>query len=106
MMMINQLISVIFGFEPAVLSTYNLILAGFVSQMVVWEVCHPMNKRRRFLCISMALLFVLAMLVLPGFFSITRIFQWRMIFIIPLMIFAYVFWGKLTRIVRIITKQH
>ena len=106
MMMINQLISVLFGFEPAVLSTYNLILAGFISQMVVWEVCHPMNKRRRFLCISMAVLFVLAMLVLPGFFSITRIFQWRMIFIIPLMIFSYVLWGKLTRIVRIITKQH
>ena len=106
MMMINQLISVLFGFEPAVLSTYNLILAGFVSQMVVWEVCHPMNKRRRFLCISMAVLFVLAMLVLPGFFSITRIFQWRMIFIIPLMIFSYVLWEKLTRIVRIITKQH
>ena len=106
MMMINQLISVLFGFEPAVLSTYNLILAGFISQMVVWEVCHPMNKRRRFLCISMAVLFVLAMLVLPGFFSITRIFQWRMIFIIPLMIFSYVLWEKLTRIVRIITKQH
>ena len=106
MIMINQLISVLFGFEPAVLSTYNLILAGFISQMVVWEVCHPMNKRRRFLCISMAVLFVLAMLVLPGFFSITRIFQWRMIFIIPLMIFSYVLWEKLTRIVRIITKQH
>ena len=106
MMMIDQGISVLFGFEPLILSTYNLILAGFISQMVVWEVCHPMNKRRRFLCISMAALFVLAMLVLPGFFSITRIFNWRMIFIIPLMIFAYVVWEKLTRIVRVITKQH
>ena len=106
MMMINQGISILFGFEPVILSTYNLILAGFISQMVVWEVCHPMNKRRRFLCICMAVLFVLAMLVLPGFFSITNIFNWRMIFIIPLMIFAYVVWEKLTRIVRVITKQH
>ena len=106
MMLINQGLSVLFGFDQAILSTYNLILAGFISQMVVWEVCHPMNKRRRSLCMAMAVLFVAAMLVLPGFFSITRIFNWRMIFIIPLMIFAYALLNRLTRIVRIITKQH
>ena len=106
MMLINQGVSVLFGFDQAILSTYNLILAGFISQMVVWEVCHPMNKRRRSLCMAMAVLFVAAMLVLPGFFSITRIFNWRMIFIIPLMIFAYALLNRLTRIVRIITKQH
>lgn len=105
MMLINQGLSILFGFDQEILSTYNLILAGFISQMVVWEVCHPMNKRRRLLCIGMAVLFVLAMLVLPGFFSITRIFNWRMIFIIPLMIFAYYILSWLTRIVRILTKQ-
>ena len=106
MMLVNLGVSMLFGFDPLILSTYNLILAGFVSQMVVWEVCHPMNKRRRFLCIAMAVLFILAMLILPGFFSITRIFNWRMIFIIPLMIFAKILWEKLTRIVRVVTQQH
>ena len=106
MMLINQMVAMVFGFKPVVLSTYNLILAGFVSQMVVWEVCRPMNKRRRLLCVCMAFLFIAGMIILPGFFSITRIFTWRMIFIIPLMIFAKILWEKLTRIVRVITKQH
>lgn len=106
MMLINQGISILLGFDSVVLSTYNLILAGFVSQMVVWEVCRPMNKRRRVLCVGMAILFVGGMIILPGFFSITRIFTWRMIFILPLMIFAYHLLNRFTRIVRIITKQH
>ena len=106
MMLINQMVAMLFGFKPVVLSTYNLILAGFISQMVVWEVCRPMNKRRRLLCVCMAFLFIAGMIILPGFFSITRIFTWRMIFIIPLMIFAKILWEKLTRIVRVITKQH
>ena len=106
MMLINQVLAEFMGFDQAILSTYNLILAGMISQMVVWEVCYPMNKRRRTLCILMAVLFVLAILVMPGFFSITNIFNWRMIFIIPLMVLAQKLLGWLTKVVRILTKQH
>lgn len=106
MMLVNQGLAEIFGFDQMILSTYNLILAGFISQMVVWEVCRPMNKRRKIVCITMATLFVLGLIVMPGFFSITRIFNWRMIFVIPLMVFTHRLLSWLTRIVRILTKQH
>lgn len=106
MMLVNQMLAEFMGFDQDILSTYNLILAGFISQMVVWEVCYPMNKRRKVLCIAMAALFILAMLVLPGFFSITRIFNWRMIFIIPLIVLTQKLMSWLTRAVRILTKQN
>lgn len=106
MMLINQGLAGLFGFDAAILATYNLILAGFISQMVVWEVCRPMNTRRKALCMIMGTLFVLALIAMPSFFSITRIFNWRMIFILPLMIFAYKLLNWLTRVVRILTKQH
>lgn len=105
MMLVNQAAAEFFGFDQVILSTYNLILAGFISQMVVWEVCHPMNKRRRLLCIVMASLFTLAILIMPGFFSVTNVFNWRMIFIVPLMIVTHRILEWLTKIVRILTKQ-
>ena len=105
MMLVNQVVSAFFGFDGLMLSTYNLILAGFISQMVVWEVCRPMNTRRRILCIAMAVIFVAAIFILPDFFSITHILNWRLIFIIPLMILTRYLLQWLTKAVRILTKQ-
>lgn len=106
MMLVNQGVAELFGFDAAILSTYNLILAGLISQMVVWEVCRPMNRRRKALCITMATLFTLALIIMPEFFSITRIFHWRMIFLIPLMVMTHRLLNWLTRLVRVLTKQH
>lgn len=105
MMLINQIISVFFGFDGLMLSTYNLIIAGFISQMVVWEVCRPMNSRRRILCIAVGVIFVAAILAFPGFFSVTNVFNWRLIFAIPLMVLTSFLMGWLTKAVRILTKQ-
>jgi cation-transporting ATPase E len=106
MMLINQVVAGFFGFDAKMLSTYNLLLAASISQMVVWEVCRPMNTRRRILCVAIAVIFVAAILLLPGFFSITAIFNWRLIFIIPLMILTRYIMQWLTKAVRILTKQH
>ena len=105
MMLINQVVAGFFGFDSLMLSTYNLILAGCISQMVVWEVCRPMNTRRRVLCIAVGVIFVAAIFFLPGFFSITHILNWRLIFIIPLMILTGYLMQWLTKAVRILTKQ-
>ena len=105
MMLVNQVVSAFFGFDGLMLSTYNLLLAGFISQMVVWEVCRPMNTRRRILCIVMCVIFMTAIFILPDFFSITHILNWRLIFIIPLMILTRYLLQWFTKAVRILTKQ-
>ncbi len=104
MMLINQVVAGVFGFDALMLSTYNLILAGCISQMVVWEVCRPMNMRRRILCIAVGVIFVTAIFLFPGFFSITGILNWRLIFVIPLMILTGYLMNWLTKAVRILTK--
>lgn len=105
MMLVNQVVSAFFGFDGLMLSTYNLLLAGFISQMVVWEVCRPMNTWRRILCIVMCVIFMTAIFILPDFFSITHILNWRLIFIIPLMILTRYLLQWFTKAVRILTKQ-
>ena len=104
MMLVNQVVAGVMGFDPVMLSTYNLILAGCISQMVVWEVCRPMNMRRRILCIAVGAIFVTAIFLFPGFFSITGILNWRLIFIIPLVILTGYLMNWLTKAVRILTK--
>lgn len=106
MMLINQVAAGFFGFDAEMLSTYNMLVAGFISQMVVLEVCRPMNKRRRLLCAGVAAIFVAGIFFFPGFFSIRNILNWRLIFILPLMILSRYLMGWLTKSVRILTKQN
>ena len=51
---------------------------------VLVYVCMPLNKKRKLLCIICVALFVLALLIAPGLFSITSLFMWRLIFVIPI----------------------
>ncbi len=104
MMLLNQILAPLFGFDAVLLSTYNLIIAVLISHMVVWEVCRPMNMLRRTLCITIGTLAFLAILIFPGFFSITTLFNWRLIFVIPLMVFSGFLRTRIGEIVQIMTK--
>lgn len=83
-MLLNQLLAMVFGFDSEILSTYNLLTAGAISMVVLVYVCSPLNKKRKLLCIICVALFVLALLIAPGLFSITSLFMWRLIFVIPI----------------------
>lgn len=83
-MLLNQLLAIVFGFDSEILSTYNLLTAGAISMAVLVYVCMPLNKKRKLLCIICVALFVLALLIAPGLFSITSLFMWRLIFVIPI----------------------
>ena len=83
-MLLNQLLAIVFGFDAEILSTYNLLTAGAISMAVLFYVCMPLNKKRKLLCIICVALFVLALLIAPGLFSITSLFRWRLIFVIPI----------------------
>lgn len=104
MMLVNQVIAPILGFDAIMLSTYNLIIAVLISHMVVWDVCHPMNMLRRSLCIMIGTLACLAILIFPGFFSVTPIFNWRLIFVIPLMVCSGYLRTTIGEVVQILTK--
>ncbi len=104
MMLVNQVIAPLFGFDAVMLSTYNLIIAVLISHMVVWEVCRPMNLLRRTLCITIGTLAFIAILFFPSFFSISSIFNWRLIFVIPLMVCTGYLRSAISEIVQILTK--
>jgi len=88
-MLLIQLLSVFLGFNDTITSTYNLIVAGFISIMVLFYVSSPLNKARKILCYLMILIFAVGILLLSDFFSIGSIFIWRMIFIVPLLGLVY-----------------
>ncbi len=88
-MLLIQGLAMVFAFDNVLIYSYNLIVAGMVSLMVLMRVCVPMNKLRRILCNVVIAMFVVCVIALPGLFSISRIFVWRMIFVVPLMVVAY-----------------
>lgn len=103
-MLLNQVLAMVLGFDDTMLATYNLLIAGLISMLVLLYVCSPMNKKRKALCIICVSLFILALLVLPGFFSITSLFVWRMIFVVPLFWLVYVVMKLLVMLMRHVVK--
>ena len=102
----DQGISIVLGFDSGMTATYNLIVAGMVSLMVLMRVCNPMNKIRSILCNAMIVIFVACVILLPDLFSINSVFSWRMIFIAPLVIFTYYSMKYLSSIVHFLLRKH
>ena len=105
-MLLIQGISIALGFDSGMTATYNLIVAGMVSLMVLMRVCNPMNKIRSILCNAMIVIFVACVILLPDLFSINSVFSWRMIFIAPLVIFTYYSMKYLSSIVHFLLRKH
>lgn len=105
-MLLIQGISIVLGFDSGMTATYNLIVAGMVSLMVLMRVCNPMNKIRSILCNTMIVIFVACVILLPDLFSINSVFSWRMIFIAPLVIFTYYSMKYLSSIVHFLLRKH
>jgi len=104
-MLFIQLLSVFFGFSDGVTSTYNLLIAGFISIMVLINVSSPLNKQRKILCNLMIIIFLAGVLLLPGFFSIESIFTWRMMFVVPLLGLVYPIMIYLTILMKKLVKD-
>lgn len=104
-MMLIQLLSVLFGFSDGITSTYNLLVAGFISIMVLINVSSPLNKQRKILCNLMIIIFLAGVLFLPGFFSIETIFRWRMMFVVPLLGLVYPLMMYLTMLMKKLVKD-
>jgi cation-transporting ATPase E len=79
--------------------TFNMLVGGAVSMMVVFKVCRPMNWRRRILSVSVAVLFVVGVLLAPGFLGILSLDRREMIFMIPMICMVLVFSELFTKMV-------
>ena len=96
-MLATMIMGKFFGFDEMTTNTYNLVIAGLVSMLVLFQVSSPLNRRRKWLCYAMVALFVLAIIVLPELFSVSAIFQWRMIFVIPMLVLVIIVMTYLTK---------
>ena len=105
-MLINQVLGMFFGFSGDILSTYNLLVAGFISMMVLVKVSSPLNLIRKILCIVCVVIFVAGVLLFGGFFSVTSVFQWRMIFILPVIAITYPMMNGLMAFMRRFARGH
>lgn len=105
-MLLIQGISILLGFDSSMTATYNLIVAGMVSLMVLMRVCNPMNKIRGILCNAMNIIFVICVIFLPGLLSISSVFSWRMIFIVPIVAVTYYSMKYLSSIVHFLLRNH
>ena len=88
-MLIVQLMGSVFGFGTELISSYNLIIAGFISLLLLIKVSSPLNTRRKILCGCMVTFFICGILFFGWFFNVTNVFQWRMLFIVPILFWTY-----------------
>ena len=85
-MLIVQLLNEIFNWDPNVYSTFTLVLGGYIGMLIVMQVCMPMNAYHKFIVIISIAVFVLAILLLPGFYDIHHLWMWWSLLFIPLSI--------------------
>ena len=71
------------------MSAYNLLVASSISMIILIKVSSPLNMKRKILCIVCGVVLVGGVLFFGDFFSVTTIFQWRMIFVIPVVAITY-----------------
>lgn len=64
--------------------TFNMVVAGAVSLMLVVRVCQPFNISRRILSVSVCVLFALGIILVPSLFEIHEVFTWQMTLLFPL----------------------
>ena len=104
-MLIVQWASSLLGFDAVMTSTYNVLLSGFISMMVLIMVCSPMNRLRNILCNVMIALYAANVILIPQFFSINSLFHWRMIFMVPIIVLTYICMRYLAKLLQVILRN-
>lgn len=60
-----------FGYSTTEMATVATIVAGFTGLLILIQVCKPFDAKRVFLCTTMTVIFVLAILFMPNLFMIS-----------------------------------
>lgn len=80
----TQLMSGFWNGDEMMTSTYNLVLGGVISMIVVYRVCQPMNHFHRLLCTVLPVVFLAGVLIAPGFLSVYSLMRWESLLLIPM----------------------
>lgn len=83
-MLMIRFLGIWLNFDATMYSTYYFLTAGFISFVVVFIVCYPFTKRRFVFSLTLCICFYLILLIMPHFFNIYPIFDFRVIWVIPL----------------------
>ncbi len=95
-LLVIQVLAGFWNMEETMTSTFNLLVGGAVSMLVVVRVCRPMNWMRRILSGGVITVFVAGILLAPGFLGICAILRWEMVLLIPLVCMVLVFFQAFT----------
>ncbi len=76
----------ILHFDAKMYSTYYFLVAGFISFLVVYIVCMPLNKRRMIVANVITILFYLILFFMNDFFGIYPLISIQVVWVIPLCI--------------------
>lgn len=80
----TEILSPFWGSDQMMTATYNLFLGGIISMLVVYWVCRPFNLLHRALCILLPVIFIMGMLIAPGFLGIYSLYRWECLFLVPM----------------------
>ena len=93
-------------FDAKMYSTYYFLVAGFISFLVVFIVCMPLNRLRMTLASVITILFYCILLIMPNFFGIYPLLNWRVIWTIPLCASAVFVIGLLRKMIHYFMKRY
>ena len=75
LIIVGTLVSALAGLEYESISSVAYVVLAFITSLVLMRACRPFNTPRRILWIASAVMLVLPILILPGFFDIVPPYQ-------------------------------
>lgn len=103
-MLLVTFIGSVFHFGTQLLSTYYVLTAGFISFLVVFIVCLPLNRMRTLLANTVTILFYIILLFFYDFFGISSFLNIKVIGLIPICISSIFVIGLLRKIMYYVYK--
>lgn len=95
----------ILHFDVKMYSTYYYLVAAFISFLLVFVVCKPLNRLRAVVATLLMVVFYLILLFLPDFFGIYPLISWETVWIIPICLSSIFILGILKNIIRYFYKM-
>lgn len=86
-------------FNQMMYSTYYFLVAGFISFLVVYIVCMPLNRLRRIIVVAITTLFYLILFVFHDLFEIYSLVNINVIWTIPLCLSSIVVLGFFKKLI-------
>lgn len=79
-----RFLGTILNFDSVMYSTYYFLMAGFISFLVDWIVCMPLERKRSLVIITLMVIFFITLFFFHDFFNINHIISIGLIWLLPL----------------------